>query len=100
MTQKRYTSAAELVRLSGLSRERVNQLLQDGRFVGAYLEPHGQRAVWRIPVASAEKWLAGRGILAGAWSLAAESLKALAGAERAMREAKAGAVWVASETPS
>ena len=90
---KRYTSAAELVRLSGLSRERVNQLLQDGRFVGAYLEPHGQRAVWRIPVASAEKWLDGRGINVSGWRLSGESVRAVQAAEAALRLARGSAVW-------
>lgn len=95
MTQKRFTSAAELVRLSGLSRERVNQLLQDGRFAGAYLEPHGQRAVWRIPVASAEAWLSGRGVKVRWWGMATPSEDAIQRAEDSLRHAKASAVWVA-----
>ena len=99
MTRSRWTSAAELVRLSGLSRERVNQLLQDGRFAGAYLEPHGQRAVWRIPVASAEKWLAGRGIAVGGWAYSWGTACAVSDAEVRLRDAKANATYVAETDP-
>ena len=95
MTQKRYTSAAELVRLSGLSRERVNQLLQDGRIPGAYLEPHGQRAVWRIPVASAEKWLAGRGISLGRWAQSDASVAVLEQARERLWQAEQAVVYTA-----
>lgn len=95
MSKKRYTSASELVRLSGLSRERVNQLLQEGRLAGAYLEPHGTRGVWRIPVASAERWLADRGVKVRLRWLSAASGMAIGKAEAALQAALDKAVWVA-----
>ena len=93
---KRYTSAAELVGLTGLSRERVNQLLNDGRITGAYKEPHGQGTRWRVPVKAAEAWLASRGIAVTGWGLSHDSAGAILRAEAVLREAKAGAIWVAA----
>lgn len=98
MSKKRYTSASELVRLSGLSRERVNQLLQEGRLAGAYLEPHGQRAVWRIPVASAERWLADRGVSAGRWAQSDASVLVVEAARVRLHHAEQAVVYVAVDT--
>lgn len=95
MSKKRYTSASELVRLSGLSRERVNQLLQEGRLAGAYLEPHGTRGVWRIPVASAERWLADRGVSVGRWAQSDASVLVVEAARERLHHAEQAVVYVA-----
>ena len=92
---KRYTSAAELVRLTGLSRERINQVLNEGQVRGAYKEPHGKGTRWRVPVTGAERWLTSRGIVVTGWGLSHDSAGAILRAEAVLREAKAGAIWVA-----
>lgn len=100
MSARKYTNTAELVRLSGLSRERVQQYLDAGRIAGAYLEPHGTRGVWRIPVKWAEAWLKSRGINLVAWGYSWDSLQAIANARTALAEAQRNAVFVALETLS
>ena len=65
---KRFTNAAELARLAGISRERVGQCLASGDVVGVRVLI-GLRSAWRIDTKEAERWLKLRGIPRPTWTL-------------------------------
>ena len=76
MTGK-WTNAAELGRLAGLSRERVGQLLAAGTFEGAVRVDIGERRAWRIPVGVASSWLKARGVRVLSWEKREDAVGAM-----------------------
>ena len=63
----KYTNASELARVAGLSRERLSQVLARGDIPEAVRAFIGERAVWRIPVGAANRWLRGRDLTPPQW---------------------------------
>lgn len=63
----RYTIAAEVARLAGISRERVRQLLAAGRFPHAAYQVVGTHGTWRIPVRDVGRFLRARGQAVPRW---------------------------------
>lgn len=73
----RWTNAAELGRLAGLSRERIGQLLAAGTFEGAVRVDIGDRRAWRIPVGTASRWLKARGVRVLIWEKREDAVGAM-----------------------
>lgn len=63
----KWTNAAELARLAGVSRERVGQCLARGDIPEAVRVAIGERTAWRIPTRAASRFLKHRGIEVAEW---------------------------------
>ena len=63
----KYTNAAELGRLAGISRARVCQILAAGDIPHTVRVLIGDHPAWRIPLRQANQWLRSRGITPPEW---------------------------------
>lgn len=65
----KHTNAANLSKLSGLSRERVTKLLARGDIPEAVrvFTATQERGAWRIPIPAATRWLRGCGVRVKRW---------------------------------
>ncbi len=58
----KYTSAAELARLRGVSKTTIATRIAKGELPGAVRQWVGQMPVWAIPVPVAGRWLKAEGV--------------------------------------